>query len=331
MNAMDADLSALLRPRLDAVETALARELEDLRPEPLAQAARWYPEAGGKRLRPVMALLACEAAGGAPEAAVPAALAIELVHNFSLVHDDIMDEDETRRGRESVHVKWDHATAILAGDLLLARAFEALARIPDASAHQDASRALAVAVRRLCEGQALDVAFETRDDVTREEYVRMIDGKTAVLFEAATRCGALASGADEAAVEALATYGSAFGLAFQVADDLLDVTASAKQTGKPWASDVRAGKRTLLALDVLSSAGGKDGEAFRAAWGKRDATEEELRAAVDALERSGAILRARKLVDEHAARADAALAPLPPSEAKDALARLNRWATRRGA
>ena len=328
---MDATLRETLDARRKLVDDALARSFDDLRPERLRDATRWYPDAGGKRLRPIMAMLACEAAGGSREAALPVALAVELVHNFSLVHDDIMDRDGTRRGRPTVHVKWDEATAILAGDVLFARAFEALARIPDAAAHQEAARVLSGAVTQLCEGQALDVQFEARGDVTVDEYLQMIRLKTAVLFEAATRGGALASPRRAPpAVDALAAYGEAFGMAFQVADDLLDVTADEKVLGKPWGSDVRAGKRTVLVLDALAHATPPQRAALEGALGRQDASEEDVRRAVGVLEATGALARGAALRDAWAAKARGALARLPPTPARETLLALNDWALTRG-
>ena len=337
-DAMDAH-----RRRIDA---ALAGAFDQVSPSPLREAARWYPDAGGKRLRPVMAMLACEAAGGSAEDAVPVALAVELVHNFSLVHDDIMDKDATRRGRPTVHTKWDESTAILAGDVLFARAFEVLSAIPDATAHRDASRLLSEAIRRLCEGQALDMLFEREERVTTQAYLDMIRGKTALLFEAAARGGALcarqeadasgdasrpAAGSRRAVdhVTAMSVYGECFGMAFQIADDILDVAGDTKTLGKPWGSDIRAGKRTILVLDALDHATPAQQKALRHALGRADATDAQVRAAVDVLRETGALDGAAKLRDAYARRADAALEALPKTQARDHLRELNEWARTR--
>ncbi|HUR67953.1 MAG TPA: polyprenyl synthetase family protein [Candidatus Thermoplasmatota archaeon] len=315
------------KARFDA---ALAPCFDQVAPPRLREAVRWYPDAGGKRLRPVMAMLACEAAGGSAEDALPVALAVELVHNFSLVHDDIMDRDATRRGRPTVHTKWDEATAILAGDVLFARAFEVLTQIPDAAAHRDASRLLSEAIRRICEGQAYDVQFERQERVTTQDYLDMIRGKTALLFEAAARGGAVTAPRHDAqAVSALSIYGECFGMAFQVADDLLDVTGDPKAIGKPWGSDIRAGKRTILVLDALERATPEQARPLRAALGRADATDTEVRAAVDVLRASGAIAAAEKLRDAYAKRADEALHALPASPAREHLRALNEWARTR--
>ena len=337
-DAMDAH-----RRRIDA---ALATAFDQVSPPPLREAARWYPDAGGKRLRPVMAMLACEAAGGGGEVSLPVALAVELVHNFSLVHDDIMDRDATRRGRPTVHMKWDESTAILAGDVLFARAFEVLSAIPDAASHRDASRLLSEAIRRLCEGQALDMLFERDEHVTTQAYLDMIRGKTALLFEAAARGGALCvrRGSDAShdaanilappghtaeAVSALSVYGECFGMAFQIADDILDVTGDTKTLGKPWGSDIRAGKRTILALDTLERATPEQARVLRAAFGRADASDAQVQEATRAMRESGAIGSAEKLRDAYAMRADAALGSLPKTEAREHLRALNEWARTR--
>lgn len=322
-------------PALDAyrkiVDHALPGCFEGIRPDALRDATRWYPDAGGKRLRPVMALLACEAAGGAAEDALPVALAVELVHNFSLVHDDIMDRDATRRGRATVHTKWDEPMAILAGDVLFARAFEVLARIGEPAAHQEAAGLLSRAIRQLCEGQAMDVAFEKRRDVAVAEYLDMIRGKTAVLFAAACHGGALgAPKRSRAAVDALDRFGEGFGMAFQVADDILDVTADSKTLGKPWGSDVRAGKRTVLVLEAEARASPAQRKLLDSTLGKPGASDEDVQAVVDVLRATGALAAAEALRDRHAKAAADALAPLPETPAKRSLLALNEWARTRG-
>lgn len=325
---------ATLKEAMDAhrgrIDAALSTAFDQVSPPPLREAARWYPDAGGKRLRPVMAMLACEAAGGSPEDALPVALAVELVHNFSLVHDDIMDRDATRRGRPTVHTKWDESTAILAGDVLFARAFEVLSAIPDAAAHRDASRLLSEAIRRLCEGQAYDMLFERQAHVTTQAYLDMIRGKTALLFEAAARGGAIcAQRVEPDAVSALSVYGECFGMAFQVADDILDVTGDSKTLGKPWGSDVRAGKRTVLVLDALERGSPEQQRRLRHALGRADASDADVRAAVQAMRDAGAIDAAEKLRDAYAMRAANALDALPKTAAREHLRELNEWARNR--
>lgn len=321
------DATARLKPHVDAVERPLLASLQDLAPAELRDAALHYPKAGGKRLRPAMALLACEAAGGTREDAIPFAVAVELVHVFSLVHDDIMDRDLLRRGMPTVHAKWGEPTAILAGDALLAKAFEVVAAGPGPEPTRvRALLDLATSTRALCEGQALDMAFETKDDVTPEAYLHMIAGKTGRLFEVACRGGATyARGADAGAVRALSDFGAAFGQAFQVHDDLLDL-APAARTGKPFGSDLRAGKKTLVVLEARRR--GMPAEVAKV-LGVRDANEEDVGAAADALAGCGAVAASRQVVTTATTRALDALEKIPPSPARETLRALAAWATQR--
>lgn len=320
------DVLARLKPYVDAVDRAVLVALDDLEPVELREAALHYPRAGGKRLRPAMALLACEAAGGRRDDALAFAAAVELVHDFSLVHDDIMDRDLVRRGMPTVHAKWGEPVAILAGDALLAKAFEAVASgAGSAAARLHALRDLATSTRALCEGQALDMAFEARDDVAPGEYLHMIAGKTGRLFEVACRGGAYYADGGDAVVAPLEAFGKAFGQAFQVHDDLLDL-APAARTGKPFGSDLRAGKKTLIVLEARRR--GLPEEVARV-LGRRDAAEADVKAAADALARSGAVRAAEEVVEKATERATAALGKLPPSPARETLREMASWAATR--
>lgn len=213
------------------------------KPDRLYKAARQLPDAGGKRIRPLLCILSCEAVGGKRDDALRTAVAMELVHTFTLVHDDIMDNDGLRRGAPSVHVNFGEPTAILAGDLLFAKAFE----ICDPKT----KGILAHASSEICEGQELDMSFEDRFDVSEEEYMEMIRKKTAVLFEAATKSGAICGKGSSRMVEALALYGLNIGLAFQIWDDVLGVMAKEEKLGKPVGSDIVEGKKNLVVIKTL--------------------------------------------------------------------------------
>jgi geranylgeranyl diphosphate synthase type I len=278
-----------------------------------------------------MAVLACEACGGRAEDALPIALAVELVHTFSLVHDDIIDCSSTRRGRAAVHVKWDEPTAILAGDVLFALAFGVLARTPDAEVHREAAALLFAAVLHLCQGQAMDIAFETAEGVTAQQYFRMIRGKTACLFETATRGGALAAPRHIVPhVDALAAYGHAFGMAFQLADDLLNVTGDPQRIGKPWGSDVRLGKRTLLVVAAQECATPCQRSTLMRVLGQVDASDVEVAQVVEIFRRTGALARTKAARDVHTRRAHDALQALPQSETRKMLEVLNVLTAARG-
>ncbi len=300
------------------VETELARIPLPEWPTELYAPARYVLDGGGKRLRPVMLLLAAEAFGGAAavERAVPAALAAEVFHNFTLVHDDIMDHADTRRGRATVHVRWDEPTAVLAGDLLFGVAYDLLAQTPTPDVGGLVRRFHRM-VALLCEGQALDKAFETRTDVTVADYVGMIERKTAALLELALEVGAGVGGADPAAAAAMGGAGRALGRAFQIQDDLLDVTADAAGWGKPVGGDLVEGKRTFLLLTALERASGDDRAFFeRALRGLPPDGVAEARARMDRL---GVLDAAREADAADTARGLEALNVMPEGPAADTL------------
>jgi geranylgeranyl diphosphate synthase type I len=220
---------------------------------------------GGKAIRPAMVLLAAEAVGGSPGTAVPAAVAVELVHNFSLLHDDVMDGDTIRRHRPTAWSVFGVSAAILAGDALLTLAFDVLT----ASGHPaapDGARVLGAAVLDLVEGQSSDTAFETRDDVSLPECVSMAEGKTGALLGGACALGALFGGGGAEQVERLRGFGGRLGLAFQLVDDLLGIWGDPAVTGKPVYSDLRNPKKSLPVVAALASgtpAGAELAELYR--------------------------------------------------------------------
>ena len=296
----------------------------DLPGEPagLYAPVRYVLDGGGKRIRPALVLLAAEAFGGdeARGRALPAALGVETFHNFTLVHDDIMDHAATRRGRPTVHEKWDEPTAILAGDLMMGLAARLIvgAEGPDPA---ELAEAHYRAVSLLCEGQTLDMAFESRRDVTVEEYLAMIDRKTGALLGHALEVGALVGGARPEAVTALAEAGVTLGRAFQIQDDLLDLTADPETWGKPVGGDLVEGKRTFLVLTARPRA-----EAADATWldavldGGLDP--DRVPAVRDRLAALGVLDTAAEAVARHTEEARAALGALPESPATDALRQL---------
>ena len=207
-----------------------------------------------KRVRPTLVLMACELFGGRAEDALDAALGIELFHNFTLMHDDIMDAAPLRRGQPTVHEKWNVNTAILSGDAMLVKAYQLMAKRPDVSA------IFSRYALEVCEGQQLDMDFEQRDDVTTDEYRAMIRLKTAVLLACSLRVGATIAGASEEDSERIGMIGEHIGLAFQLRDDLLDAFGDPAKTGKQQGGDLRAGKKTFLLIRglELSAANGRN-------------------------------------------------------------------------
>lgn len=208
--------------------------------------------AGGKRLRPSLALMAADAFGNAAERAERAAVGLEIFHNFTLLHDDVMDQSDMRRGRPSVHAKWDVNTAILSGDTMLTLATRCVSDVDDSILRRvlDTFNEMAL---RVYEGQRLDMDFEKSDKVGLEDYIRMISDKTGALLGAAAKIGALIGGASDKDAEHMAEYGVMLGLAFQIQDDWLDVFGDSMTFGKPIGGDINNNKKSFLLLTALAT------------------------------------------------------------------------------
>jgi geranylgeranyl diphosphate synthase type I len=314
-----------LERRAGLVSTAIQELLPIIRPEGLYQASRHLADAGGKRLRPSMLLIAAEAAGGDPAALVPAAVSIELIHNFTLIHDDIMDNAAIRRGRPSVHAIWGNSGAILAGDTLYSKAFQILGMTKaDPKLLLRSMDILSKTCTAICEGQWLDLDFEQRSSVSEEEYMEMIEKKTGVLYGASASIGTVLAGAPDDVALGLDEYGKLTGMGFQIHDDVLDLTASEKVLGKRQGGDIAEGKKTLIMIQAMQK--GIQLEAF----GKQDASPQDIKVALEMLKESGsidyAIKRAEHLVD----RGKKALDVLPDSSAKTLLLNLADYMIRRG-
>ena len=210
---------------------------------------------GGKGIRSALCLLVCEAAGGDREHAAPAGAAIELAHNFTLLHDDIADQDEQRRGRPTVWKLWGVGHAITAGDAVYALANLAMDRLAGYASPETEAAALKdlnQAVLDVCEGQQLDIAYEGRDDLGQADYLRMVSLKTGALYRAAASIGAQVAGAGDEAVTALRSFGASIGIAYQIRDDILGLWGDPRKTGKPAGSDLRRNKRSLPIILALS-------------------------------------------------------------------------------
>ncbi len=308
------------KDRVKRINEQLMGSLEVMEEKKLKAAMAHYPGAGGKRLRPLLATIVSEAVGGRADAAMPFGIALEMVHNFTLVHDDVMDEDDTRRGLKTVHSLYGVPEAILAGDAMFARAFEIVLEsdIPSSDA-VELTEILARSVRLLAEGQQMDMDFETREEVSSEEYLKMIERKTAVLYSAAAQGGAIVGGGSEMQQESLFEYGRLMGLGFQIWDDVLDLRSDQKTFGKPVLNDIRNGKKTLIAVHALENLKGAEREEFIAVLGKKDASEKELVRAKEILEGSGSIDHAARVSMELVAKAKDRLSVLKDSTHKDAL------------
>lgn len=275
-------------------------------PTELYEASAHLLKAGGKRLRPILLLAVARGYGLEEEKALPAAAAIELLHNFTLVHDDIMDRDAFRRNVPTVHTIWGDALAILAGDLLFSKAFEAILDLERKGIKQDlvvkAARKLAWASVTVAEGQALDMNFEKRDNVSEEDYMIMIEKKTAALFKAAAEIGAIIAGATEEQIKHIGEYARLAGKAFQIRDDILGLIADEKKLGKPVYSDIREGKRTILVIYALGKLDENKRKELLSILGDRKVSIERLRYAVKLIEEADAFQyaweKANKLIEK---------------------------------
>lgn len=229
------------------IEDSILKYSSGTKPENLHDSIRYILNLGGKRIRPILVLMGYGVYNDRVERALHQALAIELFHNFTLIHDDIMDRADLRRGHLTVHKKWSEPTAILSGDLMLIKAYELLCDAP-AQLLPPILQAFNTMATEVCEGQQMDMDFEQRTDVSEEEYIDMIRKKTSVLIGAAIQIGALRAGADASEAGLLYEFGVNIGLAFQMLDDYLDVFGQSEKTGKVEGGDVLNGKKTLLFL-----------------------------------------------------------------------------------
>lgn len=236
----------------EAIEAHIQKRIEPRDPHGLYDPMVYIMNLGGKRLRPILTLLASELFGGRADEALDAALAVEVFHNFSLVHDDIMDEAPLRRGKPTVHVKWDQNTGILSGDLMLIYAYKLLQDYP-AGIQKQLTEVFTQTAIEVCEGQQWDVEFEGRSDVTLEEYIRMIQCKTGVLLGCALKMGAIVAGAETQQQEDIYRFGLLLGTAFQLQDDYLDTFGDAASFGKRIGGDIVERKKTYLVIDALRS------------------------------------------------------------------------------
>lgn len=287
-------------------------------PQGLYEPIAYTLASGGKRLRPTLALTAAEIFGGKEEDVLPAALALEVFHNFTLLHDDVMDRALVRRGRETVHVKWNDNTAILSGDQMLIEAYKLLEGVPADKLAKVLCWFNEMATG-ICEGQQYDVDFEHASQVSLSDYLMMIEKKTAVLLANALRTGGYIAGADEAEQEALYEYGRHIGLAFQIQDDLLDVYGDPKTFGKAIGGDICCNKKTYLLLTALETAPAED-KAELLEWLLVSDRDQEKIAAVTALYTRLGVREACEVeMEQHTAEALLQLDSLPQNKATDAL------------
>jgi len=231
------DYKAFTSEMKKKIDSEIQELLSDREPFSLYEPMRYILKGGGKRIRPLFVILACQSVGGDISDSLHAAVAVELLHTFTLVHDDIMDHDDLRRGKQTVHKKWDEPTAILAGDGLVTLAYHKLLQ----TKHPEIQKILQIFTEGLlilCEGQAMDKDFESQETVALSKYIDMIDKKTARLISVSCEIGAILGNAGPTHQEILRKFGASLGRAFQIQDDLLDILYEESVTGKPLGSDV---------------------------------------------------------------------------------------------
>jgi geranylgeranyl diphosphate synthase type II len=255
-------MSPSLQELHEKFETALASYSSSLPKTNLYEPIKYILGLGGKRIRPILALLSAKLYQASEEQSISAALAIEIFHNFSLVHDDIMDLAPLRRGKETVHKKWDDNAAILSGDAMLIEAYKQLAKI-DSSLHGEVLKLFNDTSLEVCEGQQRDMDFEERDDVTVQEYVDMISLKTAVLLGCSLKMGAIIGKASSQEADLLYDFGKSAGIAFQIQDDYLDAFGDPVKFGKQVGGDILSNKKTFLILHALKEANTDDREELK--------------------------------------------------------------------
>ncbi len=270
-----------------------------------------YPKATGKRIRPMVLLLCAEASGDDWKPAIPAAAAVELLHNFSLIHDDIQDASETRHNRDTVWRIWGQSLAINAGDAMFGLSYHALEQLSEKELAPGtilaAWRIYNQTIVELTRGQYLDISFETRDTVTTDDYLSMIRGKTAALLSTAAQLGALISTEDEAVANEYAAFGLNLGVAFQVRDDILGIWGEPDQTGKSAATDIISRKKSLPVLYGLENS-----PALADIYAAETLTDQDVAQAVELLEEAGAREYTQNLEEEYYSAAVSALTRAEP-------------------
>ncbi|MDO5850143.1 MAG: short chain isoprenyl diphosphate synthase IdsA [Methanobacteriaceae archaeon] len=320
------DVTGVLKEYSKIVVKAIEEDLGVIEPKELQEACIYLTKAGGKMLRPALTLIVADAVGGNKEDAVKTAAAIELIHTFSLIHDDIMDDDDMRRGKPAVHKVWDEPTAILAGDTLFSKAFEMVIASKEDNANPDAVAnalaAVADACVKICEGQASDMGFEGNFDVKEEEYSNMIFKKTGALIAGATKAGAIMGCASPEVVDAMYDYGRYIGQAFQIQDDYLDIVSDEADLGKPVGSDIAEGKMTLMVVKALAEANDEDKARIIEILSNDNSSQDEVDEAIDLFNKYGSIEYAHNLALENVAKAKEVLEILDDSESKQLLIEL---------
>lgn len=300
------------------IEKKFFNLLKGRKPKSLYEPCSYIIQSGGKRLRPFLVLVSNYAVNGKLNSAYNAAIAVELLHNFTLVHDDIMDNAGKRRGRPTLHIKYDLSTAILAGDNLIGLAYEFL--LKDCKNNdKKVMQTFTAGMIEVCEGQSMDTDFETQEKVTITEYDLMIRKKTAALAEMCCSIGAQIGGGTKEEIKALAGYGKYLGMAFQYQDDLLDIMGDESEFGKTVGGDLVAGKKTYLFLRALEKAKGKQKEALQKVIEKKGIRRNQVKKYREIYVDLGVLKDAEREIKKYTGKALRSLNKINNAEAKEIL------------
>ena len=309
------DVKLEIKKRADFFNGQLEKFLKEGHPKKLYEAVRHLPLAGGKRLRPCMAMISCEAVKGDIVKVIPLAISLELIHSFTLVHDDIMDNAITRRGKETIHKKWDVNTAILVGDELIGLSYRSLLKT---RSHRidDVVRAFTDGVIEVCEGQAFDKEFETDDNISMNDYFLMIKKKTAELIRISSVIGSIIADAGKEDIELISTYSQNLGFAFQIQDDLLDVIAVESEFGKKIGGDIHEKKKTYLYLKALELCSKDEQKHLIKLYSSNDPKIDMTGDIIDIYKSSGSVESAKEEIRSFTNKANESLSRLRTEEAK---------------
>jgi len=285
---------------------------------------------GGKRFRPALTFLFCEAVGGRARNALGAAAAVEILHNMTLIHDDIEDQSELRRGKRCIHLMFGVPTAINSGDAMLIKVFEAamdgplMAERKGRLVQRFAQRAF-----QITKGQAFEFELNSREDFTEQDVIEVLENKTGALVALACESGAIVGGAKKNQLSAATRFGESIGVGFQIIDDLLNVAGDVRKYGKEIGGDIREGKRTIMAAHLVKSASTEDRVRFMHVLGKASISQEEISQAIDTYRKYGSLDYAKKIADRYIERGLQALKKLPRSGAKGGLQSIARFLVQR--
>lgn len=293
-------------------------------PDDLVEASFHLVLSGGKRVRPFILIKSAEVFGSSLESSMPAAVAIELLHNFTLIHDDIMDRDEYRRGVKTTHILFGEPVAIIAGDFLFSYVFYILSRSYPPETGLKLVELYANASNLICMGQTMDV-LPDKYIVSPDQYLEMVYRKTGALIEASAVAGGVVGGASEEELDLLREFGSKIGIAFQIADDILGIVGDPKVTGKPVGNDIRNGKKTILVLSALERMDTVSRERFLRVFGNPETSDDEVMEAIDLIVSTGAIEDSREFMKRLYKDSIDALRNLPESEARSYLMEMARF------